>query len=91
MLSLLILAVILCLGAIVLNVILIIQGFKDSIARGILALLAPLLLGGGLSGLYVIAHKAAIDEVGAKEVQKIGNDEFEKQKDELDDLENLQL
>ena len=91
MLILLTASIVFSLGAIVLNIMLIINGFKNSIKLGIIAILAPLFLGGGISGFYVIAHKTAIDKIGASEVQAKGDKEFEKQKNDLDNLENLDL
>jgi len=68
-----------------------VQGFRISKMRGLLALLAPLLLGAGLSCLYLFAHRTALSEVGAKEVQQQGDQEFEDQKAQLDGLEDLKL
>ena len=91
MLILFVTAIILSAGALALNIIIIFHSFKESVSRGIIALLAPLFLAGGISGFYYIAHKAAIESVGTDEARASAAKEFEQQKNELDDLENIEL
>ena len=82
---------ILFLAGLALSIVVIVQAFKVSVVRGILALLAPLLLAGGIISLASFAHGVAMSEVGAKEVQEQGDKEFKEQINELDELENLEL
>ena len=82
---------VLLLVGLTLSIVVAVQAFKVSVARGILALLAPLVLGAGITSLAVFAHGVAMQEVGADEVKAQGEQEFEDQKNELDDLENLEL
>ena len=83
--------VVLILAAIVVNVMSIVMGFKDSIKKGIIALLAPALLGAGLTVGYILAHQAAMAEVGAEEVQEQGEQEAQEQIDELQKVDNIDL
>ena len=82
---------VLILAAIVVNVMAIVMGFRDSIKKGIIAILAPLLLGSGLTLAYIIAHQAAMAEVGAKEVRAQGEEEAQKQINDLQNIDNIDL
>jgi hypothetical protein len=82
---------ILSLIALTLNIIFIIKGFKTSIKQGLLALLAPLLLSAGLSAIYFASHIIALESVGKEQVRADGEKEMQKQVDELNNLDNLQL
>lgn len=88
---LVIVGAILTLVAIVVNIMAIVMGFKANIKHGIIALLAPLLLGGALSSGYLLAHQAAMAEVGAKEVREKGDKETQNQIDELNKVDNIDL
>ncbi|MBN2341568.1 MAG: hypothetical protein JXX29_14140 [Deltaproteobacteria bacterium] len=88
---LVIVGAVLMLAAVAVNVMAIVMGFKVSVKQGIVALLAPALLGGGLTVGYIVAHDAAMAEVGAKEVRAQGDKETQKQIDELKEVENIDL
>lgn len=88
---LVIVGVVLLLAAIVVNVMAVVMGFKQSTKHGVIAVLAPLLLAGGLSVGYVVAHQAAMAQVGAEEVREQGDKETQDQIDELKDVENIDL
>lgn len=88
---LVIIGAVILLAAIVVNIMAIVMGFKESAKRGIIALLAPLLLGSGLTMAYMVAHEAAMASVGSKEVRKQGDKETEDQINELKDVENIDL
>ena len=83
--------VVLILAAIVVNVMAIVMGFKDSVKKGIIALLAPMLLSSGLTVGYILAHQAAMAEVGAAEVREKGEQEAQDQIEELQNVDNIDL
>ncbi|MBN2715992.1 MAG: hypothetical protein JXX14_09055 [Deltaproteobacteria bacterium] len=84
-------AAVITLAAIVVNVMAIVMGFKDSLKKGIIAILAPLLLSIGLTLGYTVAHQAAMAEVGAAEVRQQGEDEARQQIEDLQKADNIDL
>jgi membrane protein implicated in regulation of membrane protease activity len=86
-----IIGAVLILAAVVVNVMAIVMGFRESLKRGVIALLAPVLLGAGISMAAFVAHHAAMANVGAKEVQQQGEEEAQQQIDDLKNAENIDL
>ncbi|MBN2528757.1 MAG: hypothetical protein JXR76_20370 [Deltaproteobacteria bacterium] len=83
--------VVLILAAIVVNIMSIVMGFKVSLRNGVVALLAALLLGAALTVSSIVAHQAAMAEVGAAEVRQQGEEEAKEQIDDLKKMDNVDL
>lgn len=73
------------------EIMLVVQGFKVSRGRGLLAAAAPLLLGLGLGALFFASHLMAMAQVGSQEAKEQGDREATEQIEELNKLEDLQL
>jgi|GEM_PF-5142182 len=71
----------------------VIQGFRTSVRRGLLALVTPLLLASGVLILAFAAHLKVFEKIDVTEVRTQGQEEFEQQIEKLDQInpEDMQL